>query len=51
MSGCGACLFHWIRDAKVLYGLDKPEFAVVVEEGEEKAEEDRSTRKDSAEAV
>jgi hypothetical protein len=33
MSGCGACLFHWIRDAKVLYGLDKPEFAVVVEEG------------------
>ena len=21
MSGCGACLFHWIRDAPVIYGL------------------------------
>ena len=20
MSGCGSCLFHWIRDAKTLYG-------------------------------
>ena len=20
MSGCGSCLFHWIKDAKVLYG-------------------------------
>jgi hypothetical protein len=23
MSGCGSCLFHWIRDAKVMYGIDK----------------------------
>lgn len=23
MSGCGSCLFHWIRDARVLYGLEK----------------------------
>lgn len=22
MSGCGSCLFHWIRDARVLYGLE-----------------------------
>lgn len=21
MTGCGACLFHWIRDAEVLYGF------------------------------
>ena len=23
MSGCGACLFHWIRDARVMYGLSQ----------------------------
>ena len=23
LSGCGACLFHWIRDAKLLYGFEK----------------------------
>ena len=23
MSGCGACLFHWIRDARVMYGLSE----------------------------
>ena len=29
MSGCGSCLFHWIRDARVLYGLeDGVEFGV-----------------------
>lgn len=22
MSGCGSCLFHWVRDARVLYGLE-----------------------------
>ena len=21
MTGCGACLFHWIKDAEILYGL------------------------------
>ncbi len=31
MSGCGSCLYHWIRDAKVLYGLEeKVEFRVAV---------------------
>ena len=31
MSGCGACLYHWIRDARVLYGLEeKAEFRVAV---------------------
>ena len=23
MSGCGSCLFHWIRDAKTLYGKEE----------------------------
>ena len=23
LSGCGACLFHWIKDAKLLYGLEE----------------------------
>lgn len=23
LSGCGACLFHWVRDARVLYGMEK----------------------------
>ena len=23
LSGCGACLFHWIRDAELLYGFEK----------------------------
>ena len=36
MSGCGSCLFHWIRDAEVLYGRRKEvEFRVAVEEGDE----------------
>lgn len=51
MSGCGACLFHWIHDAKMLYGLEKAEFAVVLEEDEELTEGDQSTRKDSGRAV
>lgn len=29
MSGCGACLFHWIKDARVVYGFeDWAEFRV-----------------------
>ncbi|KAI4950398.1 hypothetical protein J4E91_004280 [Alternaria rosae] len=32
LSGCGACLFNWILDGRVLYGLEKPEFTVTVEE-------------------
>ena len=28
-SGCGSCLYHWIRDARLLYGLkDEVEFCV-----------------------
>jgi hypothetical protein len=23
MSGCGSCLFHWLRDARLLYGLEE----------------------------
>jgi len=23
MNGCGSCLFHWIRDAKLLYGMEQ----------------------------
>ncbi|CAF9939476.1 hypothetical protein IMSHALPRED_001364 [Imshaugia aleurites] len=23
LSGCGACLFHWVRDARLLYGLNE----------------------------
>ena len=23
MSGCGACIFHWIEDARVLYGVSE----------------------------
>ncbi|KAL6715365.1 hypothetical protein ACLMJK_007631 [Lecanora helva] len=31
MSGCDACLFHWINDAKVLYGMsEEVEFRVTV---------------------
>lgn len=22
MTGCGTCLFHWIKDAKLLYGFE-----------------------------
>ena len=29
-SGCGSCLYHWIRDARLLYGLeDDVEFRIV----------------------
>ena len=31
MTGCGACLFHWVRDAKLLYGLeDEVELRVTI---------------------
>jgi hypothetical protein len=33
LSGCGACLFNWVLDGKVMYGLEEPQFAVTVEEG------------------
>ncbi|EOA92154.1 uncharacterized protein SETTUDRAFT_153128 [Exserohilum turcica Et28A] len=29
-SGCGPCLFNWVRDGKMLYGLDEAKFAVTV---------------------
>ncbi|KAI4652413.1 hypothetical protein J4E93_002615 [Alternaria ventricosa] len=32
LSGCGACLFNWVLDGRVLYGLEEPEFTVTVEE-------------------
>ena len=33
MSGCGSCLFHWIRDAEVLYGVrEECEIRVAVED-------------------
>jgi hypothetical protein len=30
LSGCGACLFHWVRDGRVLYGLDGLDVEVAV---------------------
>ncbi|KAF2833605.1 hypothetical protein CC86DRAFT_442036 [Ophiobolus disseminans] len=30
MSGCGACLFNWVSDKKMLYGLEKADFAVTL---------------------
>ncbi len=27
-SGCGACLFHWLRDEAVLYGNAPAEFRI-----------------------
>ncbi|KAF2439674.1 hypothetical protein P171DRAFT_436296 [Karstenula rhodostoma CBS 690.94] len=38
LSGCGACLFNWVRDGKLLYGLDEDvEFAVTLEARDENA--------------
>jgi hypothetical protein len=37
LSGCGACLFNWVLDGKVLYGLEEPQFVVTVE-GKESVE-------------
>ena len=35
MSGCGSCFFHWIRDAKLLYGRqEKVEVRVVIQAAE-----------------
>lgn len=35
MTGCGSCLFQWVRDAEVLYGVmgEKVEFRVAVNDG------------------
>lgn len=32
LSGCGACLFNWILDGRVLYGLEEAQFAVTLDE-------------------
>ncbi|KAJ6201724.1 hypothetical protein J3E72DRAFT_182069 [Bipolaris maydis] len=32
LSPCGACLFNWIRDGKVLYGIEEAQFAVTLDE-------------------
>jgi hypothetical protein len=32
LSGCGACLFNWVLDGKVLYGLEEAQFILTVEE-------------------
>ena len=33
-TGCGACLFHWIKDGRVLYGMqDEVEFRITLPEG------------------
>lgn len=36
LSGCGACLFNWVKDGKMLYGIggDDIEFTVTLEEHE-----------------
>jgi hypothetical protein len=34
MSGCGACLFNWVLNGKMLYGLEKAEFAVTLASSE-----------------
>ncbi|RAR04555.1 hypothetical protein DDE82_004512 [Stemphylium lycopersici] len=31
LSGCGACLFNWVLDGKVLYGLGEAQFAVTLD--------------------
>ncbi len=30
MSGCGACLFNWVLDGKVLYGLEEAQFLITM---------------------
>jgi hypothetical protein len=32
MSGCGACLFNWVIDGRILYGMEERVFAVVLNE-------------------
>jgi hypothetical protein len=32
LSGCGACLFNWVIDGKVLYGLEEPLLAITLGE-------------------
>jgi len=31
LSGCGACLFNWIKDGKTLYGLQEAQFIFTLE--------------------
>ncbi|KAF1849812.1 uncharacterized protein K460DRAFT_390464 [Cucurbitaria berberidis CBS 394.84] len=31
-SGCGACLFNWVLDGKVLYGLEEAQFVITLKE-------------------
>jgi hypothetical protein len=38
MSGCGACLFQWVVDGRVLYGLEECEIAMTLEVSEQTAE-------------
>ena len=32
LSGCGACLFNWVRDGRMLYGLEEAQFAVTLDD-------------------
>jgi hypothetical protein len=31
LSGCGACLFNWVLDGRVMYGLEEPQFIVTLD--------------------
>lgn len=42
MSGCGGCLFNWVLDGKMLYGLEDAEFAVTLEVDSWKAQRKES---------
>jgi hypothetical protein len=33
MSGCGACLFNWVIDGRMLYGLEESVVAIVLDGG------------------
>lgn len=32
LSGCGACLFNWVLDGTVMYGLNEAQFAITLGE-------------------
>lgn len=36
MSGCGSCLFNWVLDGKMLYGLEELDIAIVLDGAQEK---------------
>lgn len=45
LSGCGACLFNWVRDGRVLYGLeDDVEFIVTLDQMEAEGASDREDK-------